>query len=168
MSFDHSLSGYAMLRKEVDLDGAIEVVTPLFGYFGLENGAIRAVLLGESNGPSGTEARFNKDTSELYFYTSGNVNNAFDDVIKETIVRLNGAVEKAGYLTLQDYDTADLENAVTDFWFGPSEQAIMEGMFESNLEKATALLAEFLGNEEALRMATEARSVYAAQRAAKQ
>lgn len=168
MSFDHSLSGYAMLRKEVDLDGAIEVVTPLFGYFGLENGAIRAVLLGESNGPSGTEARFNKDTSELYFYTSGSVNSAFDDVIKETVRRLNGAADTAGTLTLKDYDTADLENAVTHFWFGPSEQSIMDGKFNNNLTIATALLAEVLGNDEAYRLAAEARIVYAAQRAAKQ
>ena len=165
MSFDHSLSGNAVLRKEVNLDGAVEIMKPLFGYFGLKDESIHAILAGEIEGPRGIEAGFNEGTRNLYFYTSECVNDNFHDAIEETIVRLNGAAEKAGYLTLQDYDTADLENAVTHFWFGPSEQAIMSGMFESNLEKATSLLAEFLGDEEAHRIATEARSVYATQRA---
>ena len=165
MSFDHSLSGNAVLRKEVNLDGAVEIMKPLFSYFGLKDESIHAILAGEIEGPRGIEAGFNEGTRNLYFYTSECVNDNFHDAIKETILRLNGAVEKAGYLTLQDYDTADLEDAVTDFWFGPSEQAIMDGMFESNLEKATSLLAEFLGDEEAHRIATEARSVYATQRA---
>ena len=165
MSFDHSLSGNAVLRKEVNLDGAVEIMKPLFGYFGLKDESIHAILAGEIAGPRGIEAGFNEGTHDLYFYTSECVNDNFHDAIEETIVRLNGAAEKAGYLTLQDYDTADLENAVTHFWFGPSEQAIMSGMFESNLEKATSLLAEFLGDEEAHRIATEARSVYATQRA---
>lgn len=168
MSFAHSLSGNAVLRKEVNLDGAVEIMKPLFGYFGLKDESIHAMLAGEIEGPRGIEAGFNEGTRNLYFYTSECVNGNFHDAIKETIIRLNGAVEKAGYLILQDYDTANLENAVTDFWFGPSEQAIMDGMFESNLEKATSLLTEFLGDDEALRIATEARSVYATQRAGQQ
>jgi len=167
MSFDHSLSGYAVLRKEVSLDGAVEVVKPLFGYFGLVEGSIRAMLLGKSAGPTGIEGSFVEGTHELSFYTSKCVGSNFDDVIKETVVRLNGAAEKAGHLTLQNYDTADLESAVTYFWFGPSELEIARAMFESDLDKVTALLDEYLGRSEANRIVAEARSVYAAQRAAK-
>jgi hypothetical protein len=122
MSFDHSLTTTVRLKADTTEDQVADAVWPLAEYFGLK----RDGVLGNHNHsriifeiePAG-EGRKN-----LYIYTCGDVTDGYRDSIDKTALKLAPLADEAASLTLKNFDTADLENAIEHFRFGPSEELI--------------------------------------------
>lgn len=132
MGYEHSLSVEVTFNKGVKIELIASVFKPILDYCEID------LLKGEVHGDN--EFTFDPETGEFYLFTAGEVSAGFADMIEEVANDLGPLCSEAGEFTLKDFDTADLENAITTFVFGPSDEAIVQYRFDCELQNMQGLV----------------------------
>ncbi len=164
MGFDHRLSCDARLKPETTVEQVVEALSPLLDDFGFSREKVAAALhnAGKFNYGSSEDdhIQYDPETGSLEFWTCGHVSGDFPEAVSQTAQRLGPLSDAAGYLLLQDHDTANLDEAQTEFFFGPSKKAIADHRFQMDLSAAGHLLATHLPEDAVTRLLDEARVAY--------
>lgn len=142
MSFDHSLTTTVRLKDGIEVEKIAQAITPLAKYFGVDPsqpfgrhkwGEFECAITQTADG-----------SPYLYIYTAGDVTDDYRNLVEEVAASLGALVINAGSFSLKNFDTADLENAIEEIAFGPSQEAI-EAMERNNaLDGAIAILRNYL------------------------
>ncbi|MHB8408283.1 MAG: DUF6806 family protein [Acidiferrobacterales bacterium] len=168
MGFDHRLSCDTHLKPETTVEQVVEALSPLLDDFGFSREKVAAALhnAGKFNYGSSEDdhIQYDPETGSLEFWTCGHVSGDFPEAVSQTAQRLGPLSNAAGYLLLQDHDTPNLDEAQTEFYFGPSEQAIKDYRFEMDLSEAMRTLSAHLNEETVARLAHEAQGTYLGQK----
>ena len=159
MAFDHELICNAKLKPGTTIKQVVEALWPLLDRFGNCSrdeaiGTLRDGLRKEY----GDTLRFDPATGVLEIHTSGKVSWDFDDAVSESADRVGPLTVAAGYFLLKNHDTADLDAAQIEYYFGPSESAITAFRFKEALRASLGRLSEFLSKEDLKHLSRDIRA----------
>jgi len=132
MGYEHSMSVEVAFKKGVTIEQIASAFKPILEYLEIDP------LKGKMHGDN--EFTFDPATGGFYLFTGGGVSCGFADMVEEVINDLGPLCSEAGELTLKDFDTADLKNAITTFVFGPSDDAIAQYRFDCELQNMQGLI----------------------------
>lgn len=141
MGYDHSLSTSATLKQGVMLDQLVVALEPLFKYFGYDG---HKVFNGTEELYSDHEFHWLPETREFSIYTNGDVRDDFEDLVEKVAKILGPLVEQPGEFELKNFDTADLDNAITEIAYGESEAVIKQYKSEVDIIQAMFILEKHL------------------------
>ncbi len=141
MGYDHSLSTAGKLKESVTLDQLVAAFKPLFKYFGYDG--LKA-FQGTEDLYDSHEFHWLPDTREFSVYTCGDVSYDFDELVKDVAKELGPLVEQPDEFELKNFDTADLDAAITLIVYGDSPAAANRFIMERDTAEALGLLEEHL------------------------
>lgn len=140
MGFDHSLNFGASVRPGTPVEEVADAMAAVLHYHGY--GA------DDFNRLSGDNCLdYGPENGHLSVYFSGPVSYDHSDRVEQMAASLGRIVIEAGEIHLRDFNTGDLENAITTFYFGPTPEAIEDYQFKKELESSLAALAAYLDAE---------------------
>ncbi len=142
MGYNHTLSTDAQLKAGTTPEAVVNAFRPILEYF--QYNGCKAFAGEELN--TDHEFKFDPVTGELYIYTCGDVCDYLQRV-KECAKKLGPLTESPSVFILKDFNTVDLENAVTDIYYGQSEEIVRHARFTKKLEVVLTYLMGYLPGE---------------------
>lgn len=140
MGYYHSLSTEGKLKESVTLDQLVAAFKPLLNYFGYDgHKAFYGTEVYESH-----EFHWLPNTREFSVYTCGDVSYDYDELVKDVAKELGSLVEQPYIFILKNFDTADLDNAVTEIVYGESEAVIKQYKTKRDINQAMFILEKYL------------------------
>lgn len=144
MSYDHSMSMTAYLKPDVSMEQIYEALKPIMESRGVSFDDLKAHrLLGGDD-----EFTFDQESGELYLYTAGDVGGSYEEMIERAVSNLSALCTQPGTARLNNYSTADLENAITEFIIAPSPEAAEDFEFQQLKEKFLENVERFIGGDQ--------------------
>lgn len=140
MSYDHSLTIEARLKNEVPQEQALEAISPLLEHFAITGDVFE-------NGCDYSDFEFHFVSNTISIYTAGDVGDSFCELVHDVTDKLGPLTENTGIATLKNFDTPDLDNAITTIVFGNSPEAVKRAELNSVLEFAMFKFGSFLPKE---------------------
>ena len=143
MSYDHSLCGNGSLKEGVALNQLVDALAPLFEYLGIDG---EKAFLGTAKVPMGFEFYYLPESRAFSLNTYGEVGWSFDDAVEACCNGLCSIVDAAGSMRLVNHDTGDIDNAVSEYFFGPTSEAIEQYSFDGDMAEIRGLLSAHLAD----------------------
>lgn len=131
MGFEHSMSFSAKFKPGTTPKIVATALQPVLGYSGYDE---------SFNVAGDDEISYNQETGDLDWYSAGEVGWNFCESVQEMAKNLSGFVIEPGEIELRNHDTGDLENAISHYFFGPSENAIKRYQADKYMTEALELL----------------------------
>lgn len=140
MGYAHAMYMQLKLRPGTEIKQVEDALAPLTQYLGYTN-----VL----TSGTGTDDEFSYDpeTGKLEVRTSGEVSYSYSDLVRQAGDNLGHLMEEAEEITLYDYDSPDIEEAVTKFTVGPSKEAIKNFEAAKDINQALNLIRAHMGHD---------------------
>lgn len=136
MSYDHSLNATLSLKPGTSKQEVIQACEPIFEYFNIDGKRAFGRTFDDH------EFSYNKETGELYIYTSGDAGDSYSDAVRDAAERLGKLVLSPGEFSLSNHDDPNLEDAISEIFVGQSDEAIAAYRKTCDIAKALKLLGE--------------------------
>lgn len=141
MGYQHTLAATVEFKDGVTPDQIATAMEPVFRYFGYDGAKVLA----------GTETLYRDhniiwtgEAQVLDLYTCGDVSGQFSDLVAAAAENIGPLTAQPGSFELRNYDTADLDNAISEYEYGESEETISAWARKGDCESALDLLAKHI------------------------
>jgi len=119
MGYDHSLSMAVRFKPGVAKEQVIAALKPITTYFNWSSEKLLNDSLGIENS---IEWLFHGEmVKQILLETAGEVGHNYEGLVKAVAANLD-SLALPGMIDLRDHSTGDLENAISEFWYGAPAQ----------------------------------------------
>lgn len=141
MGYDHTLTADIEIKDRVTADQIATAMEPVFSYFGYDGAK---VLAGTETLYRDHNINWDEESQVLDLYTCGEVSGEFSNLVAAAAENIGPLTAQPGSFELRNYNTADLESAISEYEYGESEKAISAWLRKGDCDSALELLAKHL------------------------